>query len=222
MTSLKRIGPDAFNNCTSLSNMANSAAYNFIKIDSGGTTVVDSNKTTGVLDLSDCTNLRVMDKSCFSNCSTINYAILPNTTGADHTSESEFYFGKNPDADFNTGTAKVFDDSTRVLFGETFYQVAYQRNVGFTTNHYPKEALNTGGFNADFTKLKYFYRYHYVHTDQTQEIGGVTYNQNVVDYANVGGGSDTMMGYWDYYNGNYYLFVGPAGAQAYYNFREAN
>ncbi len=222
MTSLKRIGVDAFNNCTSLSNMANSAAYNFIKIDSGGTTTVDSNKTTGVLDLSNCTQLRVMDKSCFSGCSTINYAILPNTTGDNHISESSFYFGKNPDADFNTGTAKVFDDSTRVLFGETFYQVAYQRNVSFTTSHYPKEALNTGGFNADFTKLKYFYRYHYVHTDQTQEIGGVTYNQNVVDYANVGGGSDTMMGYWDLYNGNYYLFVGPSGAQAYYDFREAH
>lgn len=222
MTSLKRIGPEAFNNCTSLSNMANSAAYNFLKIDSDGTiSNVDTNKTTGVLDLSNCTQLRVMDKSCFNNCSTINYAILPNTTGDSHRTESEFYFGKNPDTDFNTGTAKVFADGTRVLFGETFYQVAYQRNVGFTTNHYPKEALNTGGFNSDFSKLKYFYRYHYAHSDETEEIGGVTYSKNVTYYANVGGGSDTMMGYWDYYNGNYYLFVGPSGAQAYYDFREA-
>lgn len=223
MTSLKSIGPEAFNGCTALSNMANSAAYTFKKVDSDGTiTDVDANKTTGVLDLSGCSQLRVMDKSCFSGCSTINYAILPNTTGSSHTAESNFYFGKNPNADFNTGTAKVFHDNTRVLFGETYYQVAYQRNDAFTTNHYPKDSLNTGLFNSDFTKLKYFYRYHYEHTVETSEIGGVTYNKNVTDYANVGGGSDTMMGYWDYYDGNYYLFVGPSGAQAYYNFREAN
>ena len=223
MTSLKSIGPEAFNGCSSLSNMADSAAYNFKRIDSDGTiTNVDLNKTTGVLDLSGCSQLRVMDKSCFNGCSTINYAILPNTTGSNHKTESSFYFGKNPNDSFNTGTAKVFHDNTRVMFGETYYQVAYQRNVTFTTSHYPKDALNTGLFNSDFTKLKYFYRYHYEHTGSTTEIGGVTYNQNVIDYANVGGGSDTMMGYWDYYNGNYYLFVGPAGAQAYYNFREAN
>lgn len=223
MTSLKSIGPEAFNGCTSLSNMANSVAYTFKKVDSDGTiTDVDANKTTGVLDLSGCSQLRVMDKSCFSGCSTINYAILPNTTGSSHTDESNFYFGKNPNTDFNTGTAKVFHDNTRVLFGETYYQVAYQRNVTFTTNHYPKDALNTSLFNSNFTILKYFYRYHYEHTTETSVIGGVTYNKNVTDYANVGGGSDTMMGYWDYYNGNYYLFVGPGGAQAYYNFREVN
>ena len=223
MTSLKKIGPEAFSGCSALSNMANSAAYNFKRVNSDGTiTDVDSNKTTGVLDLSSCSQLRVMDRLCFNGCSTINYAILPNTTGNNHTSESQFYYGKNPNSSFDTGTGKVFHDNTSVLFGETYYQVAYQRNVTFTTNHYPKDALNTSLFNSDFTKLKYFYRFHYEHTAETSEIGGVTYNKNVTDYANVGGGSDTMMGYWDYYNGNYYLFVGPSGAQAYYNFREAN
>ena len=223
MTSLKKIGPEAFNGCSSLSNMANSAAYNFKKVNSDSTiSDVDLNKTTGVLDLSQCAQLRVMDKLCFKDCSTINYAILPNTTGSNHTSESQFYFGKNPNDNFNTGTDKVFHNNTRVLFGETYYQVAYQRNVDFTKNHYPQGALNTSLFDSDFSKLKYFYRYHYEHTTGTTTIGGVTYDQNVIDYANIGGGSDTMMGYWDYYNGTYYLFVGPAGAQAYYNFREAN
>ena len=228
MTSLKTIGPEAFNGCSALSNMTNSATYNFKKIEANNSspyytvTDVSTNLNAGVMDLSSCSNLTVMDKLCFNGCSTIAYAILPNTTGANHREESSFYYGKNPNTDFNTGTGKVFHDNTRVMFGETYYQVAYQRNVSFTTNHYPKDALNTSLFNSDFTKLRYFYRYHYVHTNDTVQVGDVTYSQNVFDYANVGGGSDTMMGYWDYYGGNYYLFVGPSGAQAYYNFREAN
>ena len=165
MSSLKKIGWASFSGCTTLSNMANGATYNFYGTVTSNPTTVNS----GVLDLSQCSNLRIVDKEAFSGCNAINYIILPNSTGSNHSAESQMYYGKDPNG--NTNANRPFIIGPKVLCGETHQQADQNGTAPNKTSHYPTIKVNnvTQNIIANYDSL-----YYRVHTTDDLYTGNKT------------------------------------------------
>ena len=152
MTSLKKIGWFAFGDCSALSNCAGGATYNFY----GSSTSNPTSVSAGVLDLRNCSSLTHVEREAFANCSSITYAITPNSTGTDHAIASTLCFGKDTARDSTVG--RPFPTTWKVLCGETHAQ-ADQNGTGSLnpTSHYP--TVKVSGVNqnvlAPYTNLYY-------------------------------------------------------------------
>lgn len=141
MTSLKKIGRNAFNGCKKMKSMTGGAtSYTFKTYDGSDYVNVTTLSTgLGVLDLRPLkTNLRVIENGAFVNCDKIDYAILPNTSLS---GESEFYYGYDPG---NSDAGAPFRDKTKKLLGETFKQANEAGTSGLhPTTHYPTKAYTS-------------------------------------------------------------------------------
>lgn len=177
MTSLEKIGREAFYGCSSLSNMTGgvdtyyycTATCDWNDNHSSFTACTISaatSKTSGVLDLTPCTNFRSISASAFYGCNSIQYFHTPVSTTSRPTAklsgsaltacQSKMFFGtNNPDntsvtmpaghTDSGADTAgAVFNNSSlKVLVGESFYQAFYD---GSTTAKDPyNNELNVRG-----------------------------------------------------------------------------
>ena len=105
MTSLKKIGKESFANCGNMADMTGgSDTYYYWSYNSGTHKLGSSvTKTTGVLDLTKCTQLESISAGAFIGCSSIQFVHTPDTTiSNDHPngynrSISSLAIGKNPD-----------------------------------------------------------------------------------------------------------------------------
>ena len=95
MTSIVAIGSNAFNGCTVLKNMTHgdTYTYSFAKEGANQNSKIllddtDSNVSTGVLDLSNCTSLKTLGPSAFKGCTSILYVHTPKTSADNYTSTS--------------------------------------------------------------------------------------------------------------------------------------
>ncbi len=79
MTSLEKIGHAAFRNCANLEQCAGGDSYSYYSYN-GSTSLIET-VSTGVLDLSPCTSLRVIGRDCFTS-KKIKYVHLPATNGS--------------------------------------------------------------------------------------------------------------------------------------------
>ena len=148
MTSIVKIGESAFSGCSNIATgLTLSKTYSFYTYASGGSeTLSATSSNKKVEDFSTLSSFRYLGKSAFSSCS-IDYVILPNTTGNSYDSESNFV----------CGNGAVFSNSVIKLCGETAHQ-ADQSSENNTlkptvSSHYPTAALC-----ADYSKL--YYRIH--------------------------------------------------------------
>lgn len=202
MTSLKKIGRAAFYNCSTLNTMTNGVGYNFYSGTINNKTAIDTNYSTGVLDLSKCGNLRVVDVDSFVGCSALKYVILPNSTGDDHRATSNMYYGYDPDAtSYVKQNILTANKKVKVLIGETVYQADV--NIGGKTKveaHYPAESIFGTGNNAT-TSNQVYYRVF-----------------SIDDVAKNSSGNYYTKKYWTMDpQGNYFLFSTPAEAITYFN-----
>ena len=135
-SSIIKIGLNAFKGCSTLMDYTLPKTYNFYTGDESGNLVT---KTDKVMDLSGLSTLRTLENGAFTNCN-IDYAITPNTTGTNYSTQSSFYYGKDNKSGQSNG--HVFtNNSTKVLFGETAYQ-ADQKGTYSPTAHYPISSYN--------------------------------------------------------------------------------
>ena len=108
MTNLVKIGHAAFRRCPNLEQCAGGASYSYYSYN-GTTPVLTETVTTGVLDLSPCTSLRVIGRNAFSS-SKINYVHLPMTNGllsvARDKTDFEWYNSAANGKIFESGTPK--------------------------------------------------------------------------------------------------------------------
>ena len=81
MTNLKKIGYGAFEDCKVMANMTGSKTYSYFKWNSGKTALeaITANTSSGVLDLSGCSNLVSIGRNSFVNCKGIQYVHLPDS-----------------------------------------------------------------------------------------------------------------------------------------------
>ena len=183
MTAIKKIGWSAFKNDAALVNMANGASYSFY----GTVTSNPTTKTTGVLDLRNCTNLTVIEKEAFGGCNGIEYVITRNSTGSNHTAESQLYFGKDPNG--NTDVARIFPTTTKVLCGETLNQADQSGSGTNRTTHYPTVKISNQNESVLGPYTNLYYRVH--------------------DVSDLYSGNKTGRKYWTVdTNGKFYLFEG--------------
>ena len=103
LTSLKKIGHFAFYNNKLLDTMVGTDKYSYYSYTpaSGGNPasypVIVEDKSDGILDLSPCTNLRVIGQEAFGECYKIKYAHLPYTDG-------QLYVSRDPERPYGNGT----------------------------------------------------------------------------------------------------------------------
>lgn len=120
MNEIRKIGPNAFNNCKKMNNMTGGTEYVYKQYASGGTITEISdgrtNKSLNVLDLSGCSNLRSIGQGAFTSCENVKYLHLPdNRNGA---GESTFYAGYDPE--IGEGRSSMINNgNTKVLVGES-------------------------------------------------------------------------------------------------------
>ena len=114
MTNLVKIGHAAFKNCGKLEQCAGGDSYSYYTYDGSNTSLLET-KTTGVLDLSPCTALRVIGREAFYGDSKIKYVHLPATNGLLSVARDK------ADAPWTSGddSGKIFDNSTvKFLIGD--------------------------------------------------------------------------------------------------------
>lgn len=145
LTELRKIGAQAFYDCSNLENMAGDNEYVYKKYNAsdGSLTEItgrDSN-SKNVLDLSHNMHLRSIDRAAFYNCSKIKYLHLPdikNSAG----DKSAIFVGK--DAELDLGNSNIFHNTSgnnyiTVLVGETaFYADPNFGTAHSASSHYPK------------------------------------------------------------------------------------
>ena len=78
LTNVVAIGYAAFSGCTALVNMTGGATYSYYEFNGTSNVALETNKSTGVLDLSGCSNLVNIAARSFGDCSGIKYVHLPN------------------------------------------------------------------------------------------------------------------------------------------------
>lgn len=155
MTDLRKIGVAAFSDCTALKKSSASKTYSYeVYTKTGDTTEAftpvsnGTNINEGVLDLTNCTKLRMIGKQAFANCSSIKFAHLPNTTGENKNIQSKLYCSYDPDdtAHSNSDITKACftGSSTAILIGEVPKQASpdYSGNLSAST-HYANDVFAT-------------------------------------------------------------------------------
>ena len=112
MTNIVKIGHGAFKNCTALQYCTPSGwsySYYTYNASTDATSLLET-KTDSVLDLSPCTNLRVIGRNAFENNSVIKYAHLPETNGllsvARDKNDAPWQSGDNSGKFFNNSNIK--------------------------------------------------------------------------------------------------------------------
>ena len=203
MTNLVKIGSAAFNGCGNLEHMAGGASYDYYTYTSGTTVSLKETKTSGVLDLTSCTNLRAIHKGAFTSCGKIKYVELPATGG-------NLYIGQpreggsvdlsyTKDSTFINGTNNV-----TILFNDTAANACYYSTSPSSTakNHVASGVLGTLSTGTTNHNTVYYYM------SSSADIVGT-------------GGNNESVNYWTKKNGKYILIIGPSAAAAYWQ-NEAN
>ena len=146
---LKTLGSYCFSDCKKLKNMTNGETYKFYKTSNGviNNTPIDQ-RSTEVMDLSNCLKLRNVGRGTFRRCPSLKYVIFPNSTNYDGTRESEMNFVYKDEYD---GTSELFEgsDPTAIMIGETAFQAYENNNALNASQHY-----KTGIFS---TKVPYYF-----------------------------------------------------------------
>ena len=167
MTSLQKIGARSFYGCTDLANVTLSKTYQFYKENDASENLLES-KTSGVLDLSTLTNLTHLMAACFQQCASIDYALLPNTTGTSYKAESGFNCVAN--VHDKPGDNKVFNNAVVKLVGETAYQAdQYGGNAATSKKHYGLSAFSLSETLANYNNI--YYRVHGINDISTDSAG---------------------------------------------------
>lgn len=188
LTNIVKIGNGAFYKCKKLSNMAGGVSYSYYNYSGGASSLIETT-STGVLDLTPCTNLQVLATKAFEECDMIKYVHLP--------AISTLYFGKEIP---NTGTLFIDKDdyvfkntkaTIKLLVGETALQACnnWSSPSSHATSHYALKAYNN--------TTPYYY--------------AATTN-DILE----GSGGDLNICYWTLENGNYILLSGYTNAKAYF------
>ena len=151
MTSLKKIGRFAFNNCKKLAQMTGGTTSYTFKTYDGTTYTNEVTKSTGlgVLDLRPLkNNLRVIEGKAFESCSKMDYVIMPNTS---LTGESQLYYGYDPLTTSTNNATYPFRGGAKKLLGETFKQANEAGDSTLKpTTHYP-----TGSYTGYYSSTYY-------------------------------------------------------------------
>ena len=197
MTSLVKIGSSAFRDCVSLEEMNGGVDYSYYTFD-GTNEALTATTHSGVLDLSGCSNLRVIHTGAFLNCPKIKYLHLPNTNGQIYISQIQENAGV--DQAVVTGSGIIDDkNNIRVLVGDKISNAGRGFDTTFSNvdKHY-----NAASFGA-----------------QANLLPTVTNHNTVYYYAAsvsdiIGGGvtgltsGDQKANYWTMRDGKYILIEG--------------
>lgn len=212
-SSIRKIGAAAFEGDSKLYKMTDSSKtytyYTYSKTGglSAATTYTQGvNSTNGVMDLTYNTNLRSIGKAAFAGCTSIKYIHLP-VTESDHSKESHFYVGMDPEIVYYsggyksksyTGYAKILNDNqgTAVLVGEVIKQ-ANQKLAGHKSadKHYPN-----GCFGSKNNV------YYYVDPGTSLSTGYSSSDVQATDIATTTDLDGGWAKYWTTYNGCYIIF----------------
>lgn len=157
MTQLRKIGHSAFSGNSKMKFMSGSVNYVFKSYNSstGATSTITgrSANNANVCDLSNCSNLRSINRDAFKDCNELKYLILPNNRGG--ASESTLYIGYDPEAptiDKSKGTILTKDKGTNILVGET----AEYANHDFGTEHNAAEHYWANCFGESGNNVYYY------------------------------------------------------------------
>lgn len=173
MAELRKIGRNAFDNDSSLENMAGTHQYTFSNYNAKTKTITPitnwENVSKGVLDLSYCTHLRSIDRAAFNNCSKIKYAIIPDNRGS--ATESPLFIGFDPETTYldSTNGAIFNGSSTNILVSESALYAHHDYGKGHNAqNHYKANCFGSSNKvyyyvgsssdipGSDHTSLKYW------------------------------------------------------------------
>ena len=203
LTSLVKIGSVAFRGCKLLENCSDGSSYSYYTYTGGTSVSLKETKTSGVLDLSNCTNLRAIHKGAFVDCNNIKYVELPATNG-------ELYIGQNKEgtssdlAFTNDGTFVNKTNNVTILFNDTATNACYYSTAPTSKakNHIASGVLGTLSTGTNNHNTVYYYM------SSASDIVGT-------------GGNNESVNYWTKKNGKYILMIGPAAAMSYWQ-NEAN
>ena len=158
MTSIIKIGKNAFKGCAKISSFAvpTKTYYVYHNTDADASPLV----TTNVLDLSTNQTLTTIRGGAFQLCP-VDCAILPNNSGTNYQAESVMYVSA-VDKD-----EKILNDAVIKFVGDTAYQAdQYGGNATVAKKHYPLAAFALG------TLSNYGNVYYRVHS--TSDLSTVT------------------------------------------------
>ena len=161
MTDLVKIGNAAFSNCGKLKNMSGNVSYVYKQYNASSGTSTEitgrTNNNENVLDLSDCSKLRVINKSAFSDCASIKFIHLPDNRGS--ASESTLYLGFDPEAPYNDNSKGAIISNSkghRILVGESALYAHHDFGKGNNAqNHYAAGCFGTVGSGTNDNKVYY-------------------------------------------------------------------
>ena len=245
-STLKKIGYGAFEGCTSLSNMTSgTVTYNYYHYYDGltdSTPINDSsaNKesvTSGVLDLSEATNLTSIGRGAFNNCTAIKYAHMPLLYGSDvdANNQASLYFGFDYDEQASwyvlrnspaSGENKaIFDGaaantSGAVLIGETAqFANGLGSNYKSTTIHNRDNSVVFNVDEWDYSDYTYSRYPNYAFAPSNTYYYVRSKSDALTDTISSVGGK--IVKYWieldgDATNKNYLLFDSVENLKAYY------
>lgn len=197
MTSLVKIGSSAFRDCVNLEEMNGGANYSYYTFDGTNETLVETTHS-GILDLSGCSDLRVIHTGAFLNCPKIKYLHLPNTNGAIYIGQVQE--GTGTDQAVVTGSGIINDkNNTRVLVGDKIEKAGRGFDTTFSgvSNHYNDSAF---GAQANLISTVTNHNTVYYYVDSVNDIiGGGT--------AGLTSG-DQKANYWTIRDNKYILIEG--------------
>lgn len=197
MTSLVKIGSAAFRDCVNLEEMSNGDTYDYYTFNGTNETPLASTHS-GVLDLSVCTNLRVIHSGAFVNCPKIKYLHLPNTNGQIYIGQVKE--GTGSDQAVVSGNAIINDkNNVRVLVGDKINKAGrgFDTTYSGVSNHYHDAAFGT---QANLISTVTDHNTVYYYTESVADIiGGGT--------AGLTSG-DQKANYWTIRDGKYILIEG--------------
>ena len=198
LTNLEKIGSAAFSGCSALENLAGGQSYSYYTY-AGGTTL--SGPTTvnkGVLDLTNCTNLKAIHKGAFINCGKIKYVELPATGG-------NLYIGQvreggGEDLSYTTSNQFINEkNNVTILFNDTASEACYYSTSPSNTakNHIASGVLGNLSEGTSNHNTVYYYM------SSSSDIVGT-------------GGNNESVNYWTKVGSNYILIKGPTNAAAFW------
>lgn len=146
LTELRKIGIGAFKKCGSLINLAGSKTYQYVASNPSADVITrNGTDSQGVLDLSNCHNLRSINKDAFVDCTNIKFLHLPNNIDTVK-NQSALYIAK--DIEISTASGSIFtaNKGVRILVGNPA-EYAAPRNIGGkyhkNTDHYSASCFGT-------------------------------------------------------------------------------
>lgn len=201
LTNLVKIGSAAFKGCSNLEYLAGSQQYSYYTYTGGTTVSLKETRTSGVLDLSACTNLRVIHKGAFVGCSKIKYVELPATSGNLYIGQIKEGINKGEDLAYTTDSTFVQDkNNVTILFNDTALQTCYHSTSPSSTakNHIASGVLGTLSTGTNNHNTAYYYM------------------SSAADIVGTGGNNESV-NYWTKVGDNYILIQGPSTAAAFWN-----